>query len=101
MKITDAIAAAPDTGAVYGLLGAYFEAVQGHDIALTLPARLTCLPIDGMLDVARRHSEARELYMRCAAGQQRLDPLLGEFSEVCGTALQRLKCLSRPLERAA
>lgn len=101
MKITEAIAAARDTGVVYGLLGAYFEAVQAHDIALTLPARLTRMPIGGMLDVARRHAEARELYTRCVAEQRRLDPLLGEIAEVCGTAVQRLQWLDRPLERAA
>ncbi|MGE5525992.1 MAG: hypothetical protein ACM3SS_19935 [Rhodospirillaceae bacterium] len=101
MKITEAIATATDVRVVYGLLEAYFEAVRAYDIALTLPQRLTRVPIAGALDVARRHAEARDLYARSVAERSRLDPMLGEFADVCRTAIQRLQCLDCPTEAAA
>jgi hypothetical protein len=101
MNITEAIAKAEDTGAVYALLCAYLDAVRGHDIALTLPARLTHMPIRGMRDVARRHAAARELYMRSATEHHRLDPLLMEIAEVCAATVHRLQCLEVSLECAA
>jgi hypothetical protein len=101
MMITQALATAGNTNLVYGLLGAYLESVQAHDIGRVLPEELTRLPIRGERDVANRHMGARELYARCVGETGRHDPLLAEIAEVMGAALQRLRAFEELLEHAA
>ncbi len=101
MKITEAIQTASDACVVYGLVDAYLEAVERHEMAVVLPTRLTRMPIKSVIDVVRCYAEARELYARCAIENGRLDPLLAEMVEVCSAGIERLRVLERPAERAA